>query len=247
MSGQNNGGADKFLQLEQDMSKNLILQGEYEQSQEVAMLALKTARKMYFILVLLVVGAIAFVLVFFPIMAYLQFRDVVDLWNKYKPEEAPSGTRLALGLKFPFLSGFFFTIGAFPSAVYIVARSPDSRTAFMTVGTPEDNMAQLWSNGVWGEHEDDPSVEHITTALNIVCNTTWGMTVGECQPVCPPGQGQYASDFVSSGLSMGMTGVMMAGAVAPPFGAIIGGLVGAVIGCTIQGISKATSGSQCKT
>lgn len=238
---------DKFYGLEKEMSRDLRVQGDYENSEEASMLQIKKARKLYLVLLILFVSTIVFLLIFMPLMAAIQFKDVASLWNKYKPSDAPSSTRLTLSLKFPFLADFFFTNGNFPSAVYIIARDPNYYHAFMTVGTPLTNMQQLWANDQWGLHNNTPSKEQIATALKIICGTPWGMTVTDCQPVCPAGQGQYTSDYVSSMTSTGLTGVMIGSSIFPPIGSLVGGAIGAAIGWGTQYAAKKSSGSECQT
>jgi len=242
------GKGDQFYKLQKEMSRNLRLQGDYETSQEASMLALKKARKLFLVLAIMAISAVSFILIFMPLIAYVQYHDVVALWDKYKSPGTPSGFEVAVSIKFPFMAKLFFHQGsAFPDALYVITRVPVYRQAFMSQDTPAKNMAVLYGNELWGLHASDPSKESMTTALNIICATTWAQSAGitECEPACPPGQGHYASDYLSSGLSMGVTGAMLLAPLAP-VGPILGFVIGAAAGAGSQG-AFASQSSGCQT
>ena len=246
----------RALAIERTIDKNLREQGFAESAQERADIKLEKAEKLRKWIALMVLGAVVFVAFFLPMMAVVQYNDVVKIWNKYKPPYAnvPSGTHLALALKFPFLAKTFFLNPGMATAMYICVRVPAYSVPFSK--NPGQYTADMWSSQLWGNYSNDPANANMQSALDVICNG-WGTKAGidQCLPVCPPGQGNHASDYVSSGVSMGLTGAMVLAPVLPPFGFIAGLVIGGGVGhwpsgmgtqvirCPLQNLKSA----HCKT
>lgn len=248
MNGSGNG--DQFLQLERSLSRNLKIQGEYETAQERAMIQLKKSQATLAHIAIFAAAAVVFVLIFLPMMALIQYHDVAQIWDKYKPQDgiAPSGVKLAMALKFPFTASWFFPKNAgFATAMYICVRFEPYKSKFLKdAATTAQYTQAMWGSTLWGQHSSNPRNANYESALDVICNG-WGTEAGldSCTPACPPGQGDSAADYVSSGLSTGLTGLMVGASIFPPWGAIGGFIVGAITGAVTQGVSS--SGSNCKS
>ena len=244
------GQGDQFYQLEKSLSRNLKIEGEYETAEERAMIQLKKSQATLAHIAIFAAAAVVFVLIFLPLMALIQYHDVVQVWDKYGPKDgiAPSGVKLAIALKFPFTAGWFFPKNAgMATAMYICVRFEPYKSKFLKdAATTAKYTQSMWSSALWGQHASSVSDANYESALDVICNG-WGTEAGldSCLPACPPGQGDSASDFVSSGVSTGLTGLMVGASVGSLPGAIIGFVVGAAGGAITQGVSS--SSSNCKS
>lgn len=210
------------------------VRGEFEQVTARNDIYLKKLARKYYIILLVILGAIVLAIVMIIADVYLRYGNVVSMYSKYKAAYMPSGLKLGVALRLPVLAGWMgFAVKQFPEAVYISYMSSSMHDEFMKA--PAKNLADMWGWANFWVGSSSPASAN-ESALDIVCNS-WNWQNGEqilksCMSPCSNGSGNTTAGWTSAGISA----VTNMGMMAP-----MGG-VGILTGLVTAGISFASVG-----
>lgn len=169
-----------------------------------------------------------FICIYIVVSAYSEYHDLVVFMNTYGPQaQIPlSGLKLALCLRYPPLTGWFYNGNdAFPEAVFIAYRSSMYHDAF--VSNLPYNLTQLYSiaqTGAGCEASED------TSALYLVCCCDFAQTIKGCEAACNSSNSTNALTSSMNGLSTGFSTAVATSGIFPPFGMIGGFIAGFCLG-----------------
>ena len=228
------GQTDPLVKETLEAVHDTRVRGQFEEVTARNAIYLKALARKYYIILLVIIGAIVIAIVMIIADVYLKYGSVVSMYSKYKSPGMPSGLHLGIALRVPVLAGWMgFTVRNFPEAVYISYMSSSLHDKFMD--DPKGNILDMWNWSLfWVGSSGSASANN--SAIAIVCNS-WNWqngeeTLTECESPCSNGSGNTTAGWTSAGISAATQFGMMA-----PMGP-----VGIGVATISAGLSFATAG-----
>jgi len=225
---------DPLVKETMEAAHDTRVRGEFEEVTARNAIYLKQLARKYYIILLVIVGAIILAIVMIIVDVYLRYGSVVAMYGKNKTSYMPSALKFGIALRVPALAGFMgFAVKQFPEAVYISYMSTSMHDTFML--DPAGNIEQMWG---WANFWVTGNANE--SAIDIVCNT-WGWSekkggavLKSCEQPCSNGSGNTTAGWTSTAISSATQMAMMApmGGV----GIVVGGLSAIFSGLSTAGI-----------
>jgi hypothetical protein len=223
---------DPLVKETMEAAHDTRVRGEFEQVTARNAIYLKQLTRKYYIILLVILGAIAVAIVMIIADVYLRYGNVVKVYGENKAPYMPSSLKLGIALRVPALAGWMgFAVKQFPEAVYISYMSAEMHDEFMK--DPSGHIQQMWS---WANYWVTGSANE--SALDIVCNS-WNWQKGQdtlpsCEYPCSNGSGNTTAGWTSAGISVGTNLAFMA--PLGPAAWVVGGLSAAFTFASVGGL-----------